>query len=178
MCIIVINLVKYIYRNTKKLNHFFIEVNIKNSDNNILMGGASSITDHNLDRLSIKITDKVVTKQCSSCKKWKKLDFNFNNWSSKNGKGLTMNCNECKNEHHSKHRKNVRKISYSDLLLIQNEIKSIHELTTKYDGRVSDVSLHLKSYASNLDNYVLARSSNKRKNRLWKDIPVKKAKNI
>lgn len=60
------------------------------------MGGAASITQENLDRLSLKVIDGKTVKECNTCGEAKELVHNFNNWSSVDGKGITMNCNECK----------------------------------------------------------------------------------
>ena len=61
-----------------------------------LMGGAASITQDNLDRMNVKRVDGKTMKECETCNEWKELAHNFNNWSSKDGKGITMNCNTCK----------------------------------------------------------------------------------
>ena len=60
------------------------------------MGGAASITQENLDRLSLKVIDGKTVKECNTCGETKELVHNFNNWSSIDGKCITMNCNECK----------------------------------------------------------------------------------
>lgn len=58
------------------------------------MGGAASITQDNLDRMSLQIINGKTVKNCAGCDEWKELTHSFGDWYLDNN-SIMMNCKEC-----------------------------------------------------------------------------------